>query len=321
MSGEIVHRIHERVVQSGLDAAWSQWSALTAMAVPVERAPVWSIVDPEALVLASLAFIEQERRLGDIVAAWASRAAPFMSLQRMRTLGSSYPTSVQRRLGIFGRAALAGGDPRWKKLVSKSSEDGYVPRGKPLGPLSLRWGPSLTLRLRAGFGVNVKADLLSLLLGWESGAVDLRVIAAATAYTERAVRNAAAAMSMAGFIREIHGRPSSFRAEQRDGWAQVLQTQRPDRPHEQPDIPPWRFWSAVFLFLVDVAEWGQQAELGKVSAYVASSRARDLYQTHAVRLRQAGLDLPAGDVATGAEYLAIFEDIVQRVATWISLSL
>ena len=46
--------------------AWAQWSALTTMAVPAgPRAR--AMVDPEALVLLSLAVRGRERRLDDLV--------------------------------------------------------------------------------------------------------------------------------------------------------------------------------------------------------------------------------------------------------------
>ncbi|MGH7502504.1 MAG: hypothetical protein ACREL7_12195 [Longimicrobiales bacterium] len=84
-------------------------------------------------------------------------------------------------------------------------------------------GPALTLRLRAGFGVNAKADLLSVLLGFAGEAADLKVIVVATGYTERAIRTATDEMTLAGFIHEIEGRPSSFYTHP-GTWAHVLQT-------------------------------------------------------------------------------------------------
>ena len=86
---------------------------------------------------------------------------------------------------------------------SGQTEGEYVPRMKPLGSLPLMEGPALTLRLRAGFGINAKADVLALLLGLAGAPADLKLIAAATAYTERAVRTAAEEMALAGFIQEV----------------------------------------------------------------------------------------------------------------------
>jgi hypothetical protein len=278
---------------------------------------VWTIVDPEALVLASLAVGHRERRLDDMVASLAADRADLMSMLRMRSLASRFPLAVQGRLGTFAQPAIAGGDRRWKRLAVAVPPDDYTPRSKPLGELRLLEGPALTLRLRAGFGVNAKADLLSLLLSLAGRAADLKVIAAATAYTERAVRNATDEMTLAGFIHEIEGRPSSFYAEP-GAWVRVLQNHRAagEVPQMESFLPPWRFWPAVFVFLANVIEWAGASESEGWSAYVASSRARDILAVHQQRLRQAEVSLPSLVQTRGAEFLQDFERVVRRVETW-----
>ena len=91
MSNETVPSLRDVAEAILIDAAWSQWSALTAAAVPSEGRPARTLVDPEALVLASLAVGHRERRLDDVVASWATHASHLMSLQRMRTLASRFP--------------------------------------------------------------------------------------------------------------------------------------------------------------------------------------------------------------------------------------
>ncbi|HKJ93939.1 MAG TPA: hypothetical protein VJ957_12290, partial [Longimicrobiales bacterium] len=112
-----------------------------------------------------------------------------MSLHRMRVIASMFPAGVGERLHLFARAAIDGGDKRWKALARGATVNTGA-RTKPLGELWLHEGPALTLKLRAGFGVNAKADVLAVLIGFAGGAADLKVIAAATAYTDRAVRTA-----------------------------------------------------------------------------------------------------------------------------------
>lgn len=317
MSHVAVPRIREAAEAALIEATWAQWSALTSTAVSAGQRRVWTIVDPEALVLASVAVGHRERRLEDLAASWAGDAAYLMSLQRMRSLASRFPEAVGRGLRGFARAAVAGGDRRWSRLASGQAEGEYVPRVKPLGSLPLMEGPALTLRLRAGFGVNAKADLLSLLLGLAGAPADLKLIAAATAYSERAVRTAAAEMALAGFIREIGGRPPSFCAEAK-AWAPVLQGRRPGSRGEAPAVPPWRFWGAGFAFLVGVLEWAQRVQEEDWSPYVASSRARDLVERHARPLRQARLDVRPSTSARGAQYLLELEDLVRQVLAWTS---
>lgn len=317
MSNETARRIREVAEATLVDAAWAHWTVLTAAAIRADRRRAWTIVDPEALVLASLAVGHLERRLEDMVASWATDAGHLMSMHRMRTLASRFPPGVRERLGMFARPAIAGGDKRWKRMGAAFVIDEYTPRMKPIGELRLIEAPALTLRLRAGFGVNAKADLLSLLIGLGGAAADLKLIAAATAYTERAIRTATEEMSLAGFIHEIRGRPSSFYAEP-DAWARLLQANRIDggQPPERPALPSWRFWAAVFAFLARVLEWSDFADNEGWSAYVASSRARDILDSYRRQLHQAQIRLPSTRATRGADFLRDFEDLVHEAEAW-----
>jgi hypothetical protein len=317
MSDDVADRIREVAERTLVDASWAQWAVLTAAAIPADRRRTWTIVDPEALVLASLAVGHRERRLDDMVASWAVTAAHLMSMHRMRALAKAFPTVVHERLGIFTESATAGGDKRWKRLSAHVAHGDYAPRLKPTGELRLIEAPALTLRLRSGFGVNAKADLLSLLIGFGGAAADLKVISAATAYTDRAVRTATEEMTVAGFIHEIEGRPSSFYADP-TAWAQVLHPHPTDRvsPGDEPKFPRWRFWSAVFAFLAAVIDWSSKTERAGWSGYVASSRARDTVEKHERRLRQAQVGLSVKTQARGVDFLPAFEELVEQVETW-----
>src|SRR5687767_9805057 len=56
-----------------LDVIWRQWAALGGSAA--SRARAHAVVDPEALVLASLAFVSEEPRLADVLHDWITRNA------------------------------------------------------------------------------------------------------------------------------------------------------------------------------------------------------------------------------------------------------
>lgn len=53
------------------------------------------------------------------------------------------------------------------------------PAPQAVGTAPYGEGPSLVLRLRAGFGVNVKADLLAILLGMDGVEASLKLLTAA----------------------------------------------------------------------------------------------------------------------------------------------
>jgi hypothetical protein len=156
-----------------------------------------------------------------------------------------------------------------------------------------------------------------MLLGLDRAAADLKMIAAATGYTERAIRTATEEMTLAGFIEEIEGRPPSYCADPA-AWARVLQANRLDSTRPVPALPRWRFWAAGFSFLAGVIDWAEKVEKSAWSAYVSSSRARDVYELNSRRLRQAGVDVQPAGVIRGEDYLREFETLVRRVQAWAS---
>lgn len=295
---------------TAVEASWAQWSSLMPAAVSAEKQS-WTVVDPEALVFVSLALSPRERRLEDAVAAWARAAGFLMSKPRLKSVAEVFPPDVRWRTADFARYAFEGGDRRWKSLASSARNQSPPPREKQAGPLRLRFGPALVLRLRAGFGVNAKADLLGMLLGLGGTEADLKLLTAATGYSQRTIRTATEEMAMAGVIHEIEGRPSSFYVDP-EPWAHLLQIYLPDSPTNELSIPGWQFWAAIFGFLYAVHRWGANAEKKDWTDYVASSKARDLVHEHRPRLGHAGIRMSSSD-ARGTEFLEVLLETVRQV--------
>ena len=308
-------RIGEVARSTAVETAWAQWSALVALAAAPERQVVSSIVDAEALVLLSLSVRERERRLNDVVMAFARTSSSLLGVHRMRTLARRAAALVRAAHSAFARAAADGGDRRWRAPAAANEQDPPV-RLKPLGELRLLDAPALQLRLRAGMGVGARADLLALLLGLGGEPVSIRVASDALGYSSRAMRTAAEEMVQAGFVGRIYGSsPAAFRADG-GAWAGLL------FPHDDPaDLPRWRFWAGVFAFLAGVGAWEEEARAAGWSDYVAASRARDVAEGHARGLALARIALPDPRAARGAEYLAAFGDLVERVGDFCRESL
>lgn len=317
MSVDIARSTGALAAETVVEVAWAQWSALTAAAVPAEYPRVWSIIDPEALVLVSLAVRDRERRLNDLLAGWARIGSSLLSIQRLKSLARDYPETVGEQVPEFARWAADAGDRRWRSHASDEEKTfGAHPRDKELGTLRLVEGPALMLRLRAGIGVGAKADLLTFLLGMGGAAADLKTIALATAYSDRAMRTAADEMALARFIHEIEGPPSAYRADP-EVWGTVLEVQRPSsRSTSPPAVPPWRFWSVAFAFLTSVIAWERKAHQEGWSSYLASSRARDLMEVHRRRLRYLDVSVAGVPDTRGAAYLDSVHDVVEQVSTW-----
>lgn len=311
MSAGLVRSIGERARRTAGEVAWAQWSVLAPGAAAPERRPR-SIVDPEALVLLSLAMRQADPRLEDVVLGWARRGASLLSVQRMTTLAEGFPGPVRDALGDF---AAAAGERRWRAHAGAAQQDERQAAGEqPLGPVRLTVGPALMLRLRAGFGVGAKADLLALLLGLRGAPAAVSLMAAATGYSGRALRTAAEEMALAGFIERQENAPVAYRADY-TAWAGVLRLFRLSAAR-MTDVPRWQYWAAVFAFLAEVDCWAADAEEHGWSAYRASSSARDLVRDHTRPLLLAGLRLPDPAEPGGAAFLEDLAAGMDRVHAW-----
>lgn len=297
-----------RLEQDVIDALWAQWPALGGMASQSRRAR--SIIDPEALVLASLALCDQERRLWDLLGWAASEAATLFSVQRMKNLASAYPPHTLTALGEFAALAhLQGGDYRWRSMAG--AEPTISRRSEKLkgGPVQLIEDSTVWMRLRLGIGVGIKSDILALLLGHD-GALIIRDMAEATGYTPAAVRRAADELSDARFVRCIKGHPAEYAVDTR-AWLGVLEISQ---------APRWRYWQQVFAFSTHLSSLRNRLIETDASSYVASSELRILTNGHSQVFDWNGLTPPESDRYPGEEYLGAFVDAVESLGSWMRAS-
>ena len=161
MSNTLLKQISQQVSDTLIDIAWTQWHSLGAGIYASRSKITASIIDPEALILTSLLLQEKERRFSDILA-WSSASfSKLLSVQRMTVLASQFPKDAGEQLGRFSTTATMLKDARWKKYAVSEplpARNRYITkRTKP----DLSKLPSLALRLRSGFGVTAKADVLA----------------------------------------------------------------------------------------------------------------------------------------------------------------
>ncbi|HEX6039157.1 hypothetical protein [Longimicrobium sp.] len=314
MPDAVIRRIRDQVLRTGAAVAWAQWSALATIAVPAgPRAR--SLVDPEALLLLSLALRGRERRLDDVVMGWVRAASPLLSVQRTLALVESFPAATREGIAVVARVAAQAGDRRWRSHAEEPAGEDAPGRRKSVGAPRLAEPPALVLRLRAGFGGGMRADLLAFLLALRGAEASVSAMAGATGYSLSAVRAAAEEMVLGGFAHRVDGAsPAAYCADHR-AWAGVLGL-RGAAATRGPDVPPWRHWSLIFAFLADVLAWADAAEAEGWSAYVASSRARDMVEDHARPLRTAKLRLPDPRAPGGAAFLEDLERGMAHVHDW-----
>lgn len=288
-----------------VEAAWAQWSAIEAWP---NGQPARSVVDPEALVLASLWLESEEPRLWRVARLWARGGARYLSVQRIKNLAPGYPSRARKRLGDFAWECLQRGkDARWRALATAHTAT-VRERGRELPPSPQFLRPAaLMLRLRIGLGVGIKADVLAYLLGASGGHRTLREMTDATGYFRRAVDRAVAELVAAGFVTALSTSPATYRAPE-ERWAPLLGIT------EEP--PCWWHWNEVYRFAGTLDE-AAAATAGK-SLFLQASRARDVMEAHYRAFDLNAVPVREVTAAPGEAYLGVLAEDVGQLAKRIS---
>jgi hypothetical protein len=267
-----------------LDVLWRQWAALGAGAAPRIRAR--AVIDPEAVVLASLAFVSEEPRLADLLHDWIARNADLLSVQRVKNLTRGYDEAVRITVeeGLRWLARIAvddGKDMRWESLSKQrstndaSASEWNVPTLRTNRKRATRArftdATTLVLRLRLAFGVGVKADLVTGLLCSSEEWTTVHAISDMTGYTTAAVRRAAEDLAAARFIESRDGQPAGYRVAE-ENWRPLLDMDG--------ELPPWRGWRNRFAFAADFLAWHRAATSALRTPYVIGVEGRELLDRH-----------------------------------------
>ena len=97
------------------------------------------------------------------------------------------------------------------------------------------------------------------LLGMGGSWVSVSVISEATGYSGTAIRAAVRDMALGRLIRETENRPARYFVPAKP-WAELLEISPYASPHRDDlAMPPWRFWSDIFGFLLSVVDWSERA--------------------------------------------------------------
>lgn len=270
-----------------------------------------ALIDPEALVLVSLVLVRDELRLADLLHDWAAHNSDLLSVQRLKNLLAEYSdelqTAILPQLIWFATVARdTGKDLRWRAAIDLWTKRSQPERGGVVDPIAVREQPaedlrgathiaprrkkaneqlaksratrarpaagaSLLLRLRLGFGVGAKADVLGFLLAHSDELLTVREISRATVYTPVAIRRAAEDMAAARFIHASAGQPVRYRISFSE-WESLLQL--------GPQPPRWGSWQERFVFVSDFLHWANAARERPLSQYALGAHGRDLLEQH-----------------------------------------
>lgn len=269
------------LAEAAVEITWQQWGVLGAQTNDL-RPPKQAVVDPEALLLVSLALLEHERRLADIVASWMTLNSSLLSVQRVRNIASAFPGSVQQKLTAVASLAMRDAkDLRWKSVAGISVEPLSARGNKPrAAEPAYRDGPTLMLQLRQGMGVGVKADLMTYLLScdsrgqrWTSISNMVRMLG----YTPAAVRRNADDLAAARFIRRMESTDAELSASRLyladpAPWADLL--------HLGSLYQGWRDWRARFAFVADVLGTSTTLKSHRATEFAVKVACRELLEKH-----------------------------------------
>jgi hypothetical protein len=279
MSRTTATQLTGSLVESTTDLLWRQWRAIGGAAAGGQ---VKKQVDLEVLCLASLAFEEHEPRLWTTLTDWVSLGSSLVSVQRMKNLAPSFPRGAERTPRLARFAVTEAKDARWNSLLSTEKADRtHSPvsrRQRSAGP-ALLTGPALALRMRAAFGVGVKADLIAFLLG-QQYRVTVNAAAAALGYGMPAVFRALQDLQTAGLVR-VASVPAAAEYSMDTGpWYQVLGGAN--------NIAYWGYWREVISYVCAVLDWEKQAVRKKVTDYARGVSIRELSDAHKIDLARSG---------------------------------
>ena len=317
MSNEILEQTGSLARQATTHAVWMQWQSLGAGTLPGGGGTARSVIDPEALVLASLAMLDEERRLADILAWWVRVGSRLLSVQRMKVMARIYPAEIKEYLGQFAQSAVAAKDTRWKRYASGKPLETRKRADKEAMAPDLSLPPALLLRLRAGFGVSAKPDMLAFLMGIGERAATVQEITRATGYSGVTIRDAARDLMLAQFIGETEEHPLRYYARR----AQWTTLPGPGLSGKPSDMIHWGFWKTAFAFLTHVNELVRSCAAESASEYVQSSRARDVFLRHRSVFIDKKIDAPDPANYRGAAYLTGFQRAVQSLADFVEKNL
>lgn len=290
-----------------LDRVWRQWALVGAGAAAARPDGSVAPIDPEALLLASLGLLDAEPRLVDVIHGWIRANARLISVQRLRNLAPHYATltttdGAARLAWLAQVARVEAKDARWRSLSGRSTAvpAALRPRGKSAPPpLEPRGGHQLVLRMRLGFGVGIKADVLSVLLSPPDDWMTIRELADALTYTPAPVRRALDDLTASAFVDRDTARPVRYRVDPAR-WRPLL--------GEDAAAAPWVSWDARYRFVVDWGTWARSDRGPKQSAYAVVVAAREVLQRHG---RTLGLSQRAVQGAEVERTLAAIEALMR----------
>ncbi|MEZ7955868.1 MAG: hypothetical protein QMC23_05655 [Rubritalea sp.] len=173
-----VQELQNKLREALIDLLWDQWIVLGG-AGSGRSGEVPFVIDPEALLLATMRFGSTGSRLTGEALDWLTRNGKLVSLQRLKNIQLSTKLADTKCLRELASFMTEAGYRNWNSLdqwaskTSAPSGGGFVPEGFQTRGMSqtpdCAAPEAFILRLRALFGVSARPEVLGWLLTHRAG--------------------------------------------------------------------------------------------------------------------------------------------------------
>lgn len=330
----LISELRDRTRQGFLEFAWRQW-AQAGLSANVTGLDHWAI-DPEALVLFTIAVARHDPRLFDEMLDWLAANRRLLSMQRLRNLSSRFPVDAC----LVGAVIAWAGEPPptlWLKsqrvtsqvppnmpvfspdvlgFVGESdptfAEYGYIrPRatrsGKSREP-DIRIPANFAFQLRHLFGPGSRSEVTRVLLTLRDGSLDAARISDESGFAKRNVNDTLASLTASRTVKaRWSGNKRHFIAF-KDKWATLLEVGPSGK-----QMPSFVSWIHLFPASLTILAWLDDEAESNDSEYLLSSQARDLMKHVTRDLEITGIDVSPKRPAPGTAYLSAFAEVVELV--------
>jgi hypothetical protein len=335
-----ISALRDRVRKELLEFSWSQWAQL-GLSAHTTRSDRWA-VDPEALIVFTAEVARRDPRLFDELLDWMSLNGRLLSLQRLRNLTGRFPLDRKLVEAVVAWVGESTPSLRWSKAGQQGSEGkgkgvplfsqdvvsflgevdptfsrhGYVrPRARRSHKSSepdLRAPVSLAFQLRLVLGPGSRSEIMRVLLTAADGPLDAARIADEAGFAKRNVNETLSTLVVSGVVKARWSGNERVFLALRDKWSTLLEL-----GPSADNMPTFVSWIHLLPVLVDVLAWLEREAETTDSAYLVSSRARDLMERVTLNLEIVGLAVPPRRSYPGAAYLPAFVETVESLLAMI----
>jgi hypothetical protein len=330
----LISELRERTRQGFLEFAWRQW-AQVGISANVAGSDNWAI-DPEALILFTIAVARRDPRLFDEMLDWVAGNRRLLTMQRLRNLSGRFPVDAH----LVGAVIAWAGEPpptNWPKNLGGTGQApenvpvfspdvlGFVGEPDPIfaeygyiRPHAARSGKSrepdvripanFAFQLRHLFGPGGRSEVMRILLTSPDGPLDAARISDESGFAKRNISDTLAGLVASRTVKaRWSGNERHFTAY-RDKWATLLGVDPAARY-----MPSFVSWVHLLPAALEIITWLDNEAETKDSEYLISSRARSLMQHITRDLEIAGIDPTPKHPVHGTAYLPAFTEAVESV--------